>query len=131
MNIFQNEMMNIKSAKEFLKQSNYSTKSSELKNCYYIKSSLKEVAKTPRESQKTERKTWNLNHNENSTFLRLSGSKEDSFSKIGKLSSFFTHRERSQNKNNVLLTKNEESFVLNPKENSILKGSPQIFDVQG
>ena len=128
MNIFQNEMMSIKSAKEFLKQSNYSTKSTELKNCYYIKSSLNDVAKTPRESQKTERKT--SNHNENSTFLRLSGSKEDSFSKIGKLSSFFTHRDRSQNKN-VSLTKNEESFVLNPKENSILKGSTQIFDVQG
>lgn len=122
--------MSIKSAKEFLKQSNYSTKSSELKNCYYIKSSLNDVAKTPRESQKTERKASNLNHNENSTFLKLSGSKEDSFSKIGKLSSFFTHRDRSQNKN-VSLTKNEESFVLNPKENSILRVSPHIFDVSG
>jgi len=112
MNIFRNEF-NIKSAKEFLKQSCYKTKSNEFQNLYYIKPSLNENSKD-RTLSKTEKKSSYFNFNENSSLLKQSSTKEDSSSKYGKFSSFYTYRDLSQNKN--LSPRNEDSIIFNPRE---------------
>lgn len=114
---FLKKSIKINDAREFIKQP-IDTLAKNIEDHYFIKYSLNDK---PKNKTISKSKYSNLfaNSDETSNFLKQSSTKEESFSKNERLSSFCTYRESIKKKSISRVCNLDDSFIFDPKDITI------------